>query len=875
MRQPLDRSFAGGAAALAVLITLHPAVGQQDLLRPFTPDDGRPVMRAQPVRPPRTLPAEPLDEEPAAATPLPRGTPARKPLPPRATPPPPPRAIAVPKAVAAPKATPVPMPQPADPGGEIRLSPQGTARPPDQVQLEIADTYFFRKQYEMAATEYQRYLDQYVASNDRATALYRMGESYRQTGSLNAARGAYEQLLANYQTGDFIGAAAYRVAGMAYQAKDFANALVYYRKASVRLKEPGVIIAARFYTASCLEALGQRLEARLAYEELAAIRENNPFLDASRLSYSLLLKDAGMIAKAVTMVQTIAKETENAELKAECTVRAGLWMLEQEPPATAKATEELKRALDMPGIGRWRELAQLGLTRVNFESGKYQEVIDQIGPDAAGATAETKPELLLLQANSYRQLGKFPEAQALYDRVAKEFGATPWGKQAAYERLVNLYSSDDPGLVAEIDSYLAKEPDAPKHDQLLLMKAETLYKKKDYAAAMPLYDALTKSRQLTGNFKAEALFKMGFCAMELRESARAITAFTELIDGFPTYKLLPYALVQRGVALQTQKDLPGAEKDYDLLLRKFPKVKEREFALQQKALIRGQMNDNEGMGATFEQLLREFPQSPAGPQAHYWVGWAAYEGKNFKKAVEQLVRARDGDREEFFERASLRIMLSHFSLEDVEATAREADLYAKEGKTKVPIDVLRWLGSTFATRDMAASAEPYLAEVAAREDTLPGDFLVLGESRLKQGKFAPAAEAFNGYLERAREPGPRADGLLLLAQAQIGEGSLDGAQKSVDDALTLQPEGKINGAGRERAGDIQMAKGRYEEAAKLYRSVAVIIDDEELTPRSLSKAHEAYLKAGMEPEAKKTLNTLQSRYPEWYQKKRLASPAAR
>jgi hypothetical protein len=62
-----------------------------------------------------------------------------------------------------------------------------------------------------------------------------------------------------------------------------------------------------------------------------------------------------------------------------------------------------------------------------------------------------------------------------------------------------------------------------------------------------------------------------------------------------------------------------------------------------------------------------------------------------------------------------------------------------------------------------------------------------------------------------------------------------------------------------------MARASYEQAAKLYASVSLLLDDEEVTPKALEKAYNAFKKAGMEPEAKKTLNTLQSRYPEYLQ----------
>jgi TolA-binding protein len=68
-------------------------------------------------------------------------------------------------------------------------------------------------------------------------------------------------------------------------------------------------------------------------------------------------------------------------------------------------------------------------------------------------------------------------------------------------------------------------------------------------------------------------------------------------------------------------------------------------------------------------------------------------------------------------------------------------------------------------------------------------------------------------------------------------------------------------------GDLLIAQEKSEEAAKAYEGVSLVIDDENITPRALEKAIEAYRKAGKDTEANKLLNTLQSRYPEYYQKK--------
>ena len=824
----MKRRLSVGLLLVALGLARLPLAGQQatpDVRKPFRQtDDEKPIPRAIPVRPI-------------------------------------PKAIPVDKPGATPAPTTMVSPEPAEPG-DIKIAPQEKGTP-DVVQLNLADSYYAKKQYDMAAPEYERYLGQYPNGADRATALFRLAECYRHIGNVNAAKNTYETLLGQFGTGDFIGPAAYRLADLYYQEKGYRDALTLYRKASVRLKETAVANAAKFFTGRCLEALGQKLEARVTYEDLVAAPKDNPFYDASRLSLALLLKDSGRTADALKQIQALAKQTENADLKLEALVRAGLWSLELDPPQPAQADTEFKAALALPGKGYWKELAQLGQVRILSDAGKFPQVLDAYEKMVKDVSADVKPELLLLAANALRQTNKVADALNLYGQVSKEFPGSVYDKEGQYERLRTMYAAGDDALIGEIDKYLAANPEAQKRDESLLMKSEVLFKKGDYENAMPIYSALELSRQLTGNRKAEALFRLGVCQLETKNVDQAIKAFTSFINGYPTHKLLPIALLQRGLAEQSLKDLTGALKDYATILKTFPKAPQRELALFQQALIQGQQGDNAAMAASFKQLIKEFPETAARAKANYWIGWVAFEAKDYKNAVPPLDEARKLDKEEFGDIAGIRVLLSVYYSEDSTATAREVDRYSKEGKTKVPPEILRWLGKTFHDGHSYESAEKYLLMLTPREEAMPEDFLLLADSQFEISKFQPAVDSLKTYLKSTKLPVPRCQGLLLLARSQVGLNLLDEAQKTVDEMLTLQPEGEWSGRARIKAGDIQMARKSYEEAAKVYESVAVILDDADITPEALEKAVGAWRAAGKTPEAEKTLNKLKSRYPEY------------
>ena len=832
------------ASLVALVLALPRAEGQETkppVLKPFAlDDDGKPIPRAEPVGSVATpRPATPKPAPVAPATPKPAGV------------------------VAPPK--PMTVPDPADPG-TIRITPSGTPRTAEQLQIDLANGYYGRKMFDLAAPEYEKFLAVYANSEQRPEALFRLGESYRRNGTVNAARNAYETLLSQFQSGEFIGPAAYRLAEMCYAEKQYREALNLYRKAAVRLKDPAVANSAKFFTGRSLEALGQKLDARVAYEDLASTAENNPFQDASRLSAALLLKEGGRTADAVKQMQVLAVKAENPDLKLEATVRLGLWSLETDPPQPAQAETAFKKALALPGPARWKEIAQVGVLRIAFDGGKYQQVIDSFNQPGAQYSADVRPELTLLVANSLRQLGKTAEALKFYEQVIRDFANSVYAKEAQYERLKMLYTAGDDQILPAIDQYLAANPEAEKRDRILLMKGEIFFKQKDYANAAPIYSSVELSRQLSGIMKAEALFKLGWCQMELKAVDQATKAFTAFIDGYPTHKLIPGAMLQRALGWQSQKNLGAALADYGDLIKKFPQAKEREMALHQKGLILGMQGDNSAMAETFKILLTDYPKTAARGQAVYWLGWAAFEAKTYKDAVPYLDEARKSDKEQFGEKASIRLLLSHYYLEDKVATAREVDFYAKEGKTKVPAEILRWLGTELSKGGAFESAEKYLLLLTPRDEVTPDDFLLLGRSQHALEKYQEAGESIGGYLKTVKLPKQRAEGLLALTKTQIALKEFDAAQKSVDEVTRLQPEGDLNAEARISAGDIQMARGKSEEAAKLYEAVHLVgIDHQEITPRSLSKAIQAYRAAGNDEKVKKLLNLLQSRYPEYVQ----------
>src|SRR2546430_8758291 len=129
-----------------------------------------------------------------------------------------------------------------------------------------------------------------------------------------------------------------------------------------------------------------------------------------------------------------------------------------------------------------------------------------------------------------------------------------------------------------------------------------------------------------------------------------------------------------------------------------------------KALILGQQENAKDMSDTFRQLLREYPKSPVAAQAQYYIGKAAFEAKEYKTAIAALNAARQLNKEQYFDLATVRIISSYFYLRDRGVLTNEVNAFMEASPNgNVPGEILEWLGIEYYNEKNYAAAEKYLS----------------------------------------------------------------------------------------------------------------------------------------------------------------------
>jgi lipopolysaccharide biosynthesis regulator YciM len=265
------------------------------------------------------------------------------------------------------------------------------------------------------------------------------------------------------------------------------------------------------------------------------------------------------------------------------------------------------------------------------------------------------------------------------------------------------------------------------------------------------------------------------------------------------------------------------------------------------------------MAKAFRLLLQKFPNTAAAAQAKFWLGWAAFEDKDYKGAIEQLDSARILDPAAYRDRASLRILLSYYQLKDRNAAAREADQCKPE---MIPAELRVWLAQGMFEAKNFAKAENLLTPLAASPASMPVEgWLLLADTQRALNKMPEARTSVDKYLSLTEDPDARARGLLLKSHVALALEKIDEARMAADEALQLQPEGRLNSEARLVAGEIFFKEADFESAARSFMAVSVLTDDPDLTPRAFKRAAEAYRRSGKNAEADNALKEASERYP--------------
>lgn len=800
--------------------------------------DGRPVevRRAESA----TNPSAPLEPAPIPTTPV---------------------ASSIPK-TPIPVSSPVEVQQPSTPAvlddpQNIRISPSG-GNPSSHAESAFnrANNLYARKLYDLAIPEYEAFLVAEPNAPSRDGALFRLAECHRIGGNADASRAAYEKLLQQFQSGEFAAAGAYRLGEILFKENLHQPAAIQFDLAAREAKEPGIRLAAAYFAGRSFETLNQFGPAEERYRTVIANEGENPYRENAALALAAIQLKQGKKLAALETCEFLANASSTPDVSSRSALQAA--RLAGELGVTAKALQLFDKAASGTQNPAIKSEAIVSALRLRYDTGDFRGVTLMGEGIEKELAASARPDALGILAAAWRRVGDNEQAKRVYDRIVME---NPAGvsSDVRYQRLLSLYATKDPGLVAEVDLFLGTSSDPKQTASASLLKAEALFQKPDYAAAAKTYAPLVENASLKPEQRSAALYKLAWALEASGDSDGAIRAYTAFAEKYPSGKLAATSVLQRGLARQKAQAHIEALADFEEVINRFQFSKEVEIALLQKALTLGQLKKYPEMAAAFQDLLKRYPNSAAAAQANFWLGWVAFENKDYKGSIDLLDKARLLDSKNYSDRATLRILLAQYQLQDRASASREADSY-KGGA--IPVEVAIWLAQGYLEEKKYAKAEKLLATLLQNPAAVSPDiWILMADAKLALAKNEEASQVADKAISVAQTPTAQARAYLAKASAEIALRRAASARQAVDQALFLQPEGKLNAEARLASGEVFFLEQDYESAARAFMAVSILVDDPKITPKALRRAADAYRRVFKDAEADAALKDLAERFP--------------
>ncbi len=777
---------------------------------------------------------------------------------------------------------------------ERGIAQTAVPRPPEDI-LAYADLLYSKEQFALAAQQYSIFIREQPNSPNLQIAWFRLGECYLKVNQVEDALTTFNYLINTYRKGSFVGSAAYRLAVLRFNAKDYRNALAYFKVAKDELTEAAAKLQAHFYYARSLHLTVQPKEALANYEAVMAAQPEgeNPFRERCLLESARLLFETGDTAKSLERFQRLAESASTPEFKEEAVVRGGLMAAEAGQPELSEKL--LSEALKFPDTSPWKGLARVGAIFNAFTRGDHDRVIAlyntgaYTGPDSS--QDESRAKMLLVVGHSFRIKGDNESALRLYSLVEGRYPDKPEGVEAGYRKLQMLHQQGDPSLPAAAKAFAERQsrsaPDNSYIDMAWLMAAEWHFAQAENSASGPGSDFAKKHykdaaeayrkvrpEKIDEKYLEARLYKQGWAEIESGQNNEGILTLSRFVQQHSGSPLASSALAKRAMAYQSQEDHQFALGDYLDLAKRYPEAPELEFALQQIALIYAHQRKIPEMIEAYRNLLAKFPETKGAGEARYWIGVGHFDLQEYAEARVELAKARELD-PSLDDKATLRLVIALYHLDDIPQLAVEARRYLENApattevdtatpRTPVPPQILEYLGRKLAEETEYEDAEFFLVSLtdpAAPDRTTASVWKLIGDCRARSKRHAEAITAYDQFLVQTERPSERASAYLERGLAQLCLRDFEAARNSAQESLRSQKEGRTNAEARILLGDIAAANGQLEEAAKEYLVVSQIFMDPEITPKALTKAINAYRSLGNQAKAQELTQELSAGYP--------------
>lgn len=713
----------------------------------------------------------------------------------------------------------------------------------------------------------REYLDDFPRHKNAQASWYYLAESYYFTGKVREAVLTYKKITDRYKTGPYVAASSYRLARDYFTKSEFLKAAEYYGKTAKVSSDPKDKVRVKYFQAQAYMQANRSDLATAVYKDVARTKGDNPYREGAALAYGRLGLKKGDYADALLELEKLITPNQAIDVKAEATYYAGTAALQLKKIELAEKyynmSMETKSAF-------WKGQSQTGLMLIYYDRDDYQGILDLKKKGVFEMAKSFKAKQAYLLGMSCYKLQKYASAIDHYIDVEIFDKGSDNAFHSGYYKLFCFYVLKNETLDNKVDRYLENYAvNHGKHQFIhhaLIMKAETLFANKKYAEAAGIYENINE-KIIDAKYLADLLYKKAICFYETKNYVGGSDAMTAFIEKFPQHKNVMEMLLYRASAYAKQDNNKNAVRDYDHVIKNSKDSRQVVIALKNSGRIQFLANRYDDAILRYKKLVEEHKNQDVKVlgNANYYIGKSLFAQKKYKESMPYLSDGLEHDPVTYLKPSAMLLVIGNFSLKNIEGT-EAAILLAEKARirTKIPLPVYRWLGSHYYNEANFMKASQYLAKGIERgeaDETPINVWRFLTKSQMKAGLFQAAFTSVDKLLSIEKEESFKAAAMLDKAKIQMGLGKDGDAKRTAEEALEMNPVGRMKAELLLVIGDFHYNIGQPADAAKHY---VLLVDSAKGLPehpRILHRLAESLEKSENPEEAEHYQALLKEKYP--------------
>ena len=368
-----------------------------------------------------------------------------------------------------------------------------------------------QKKYPEAAAQFARYVTKFPTQSLASKAQLRAADAYQNANQLEAARAAYQSVVATYPQSP--------------EAADAKQALLEMKGEKIR----GSIQSAR------RDIQGQRyVEAQAGLTSLLKASPEPDIAAEAQYLLGVVYEAQKKPALAAAAYAEALRIKPTAPWTGELQGSLAWIYLDLKQPANAEKAANAVLALNRPK--EQEEQARLALIQALLEQEKWDAALEGCKTILDKNPApETVPIVLYVQATTYDRQKKIDEALAVWEKIASDFPKSEYGAQA-------LLRSADARTKAEkweearakYAQILTDFPQSPYAIEARFNMGAALYRLDKFPEAAAEYNGVAENKN-AGDFVPEALYWAGVAYTKADKKEEAIKRLTTLVEKYPKH----------------------------------------------------------------------------------------------------------------------------------------------------------------------------------------------------------------------------------------------------------------------------------------------------------------------------------------------------